>query len=126
MLQSHLRNDLGRAGETESACVERYVIEGRVVNFGVEIAPYVPASCMVFLPEPVSKICRKPRNPLSIPRHAFVPIRELLSKDHKDRALIRVVRKAMLKMLRNLGVQQLCGRAPTGVGPKFAAHGRVR
>ena len=38
MLQSHLRNDLSRAGETESTGIERYVIEGRVVNLGVEIA----------------------------------------------------------------------------------------
>ena len=51
MLQSQLCNDLGRAGETESTGVERYVIEGRIVNLGVEITPDVPASRMVFLPD---------------------------------------------------------------------------
>ena len=47
MLQSHLRDDLGRTGKTEPAGVERSVVEGRVVNLGVEVAPYVTASCMV-------------------------------------------------------------------------------
>jgi hypothetical protein len=58
MLQSQLRNDLGRAGETESARVERYVIEGRIVNLGVEITPDVPASCMIFLPDKFGRFGR--------------------------------------------------------------------
>ena len=41
VLQRHLRDDLSRTGKTESARVERHVVEGRIVNLGVEVAPYV-------------------------------------------------------------------------------------
>ena len=51
VLQSQLHDDLGRTGKTEPTGVKRHVVEGRVVNFGIEVAPYVAASCLVVFPD---------------------------------------------------------------------------
>jgi hypothetical protein len=55
VVQSQLRNDLGRTGKAEPTGVERHVIEGRVVNLGVEITPDVAALCLVFLPDKLGR-----------------------------------------------------------------------
>ena len=47
VLQRQLRDDLGRRGKTQPTGIERHVVEGWVVNLGVEVAPHVAASCLV-------------------------------------------------------------------------------
>ena len=53
--QRQLRDDFGRTGKTQPTGVERHVVEGWVVNLGVEVAPYVAASCLVLLPDELGR-----------------------------------------------------------------------
>ena len=55
VLQRQLRDDFGRTGKTQPTGVERHVVEGWVVNLGVEVAPYVAASCLVLLPDQLGR-----------------------------------------------------------------------
>jgi hypothetical protein len=49
VLQCQLRDYVGRTGKTQTTCVERHVVEGRIVNLRVEIAPHVAPPRMVLL-----------------------------------------------------------------------------
>ena len=55
VLQRHLRDDLSRTGKTESARVERHVVEGRIVYLGIEVASHVAVPCLVFFPDKLGR-----------------------------------------------------------------------
>ena len=55
VLQCQQRDALGCPGKTQPTGVERHVVEDRVVNLRVEVAPQVAASRLVLLPDQLGR-----------------------------------------------------------------------
>ena len=77
VLQGQLRDGLCRAGKTQPTGVERHVVEARVVNLRVEVAPHVAAPRMVLLPDQLgrfgsTKPARRVGNSLALCNYAII------------------------------------------------------